>query len=141
MLNEPLFQFFIKVFSKSLELILWQVINESKRGFCTFFKINCAIVWSMHNKMLVFFFSNTSLYNLCIEKRSWPRKLYIKNASPYLVACMKIFTITNKGFKPLKLHIISLMLLLCLRLCTYPFLCSSPNVHPHHGFPPTRLWD
>jgi len=134
MLNEPLFQFFIKVFSKSLKLILWQVINESKssRSIVQFYG-PCT------NKMLVFFFSNTSLYNLCIEKRSWTRKLYIKNASPYLVACMKNFTITNKGFKLLKLHIIPLMLFLCLRLCTYPFLCSSPNVHAHHGFLPTRL--
>jgi len=47
MSNEPYFEIFINAFSKHHEFILWQIIDGFEWRWCTFFKINCAIIWSM----------------------------------------------------------------------------------------------
>jgi len=47
MSNEPYFEIFINIFSKCHEFFLWQIVDGHEWRLCTFFKINCAIIWLM----------------------------------------------------------------------------------------------
>ncbi len=59
MSNEPLFKIFIDVFLKHQEFILWQIIDGSKWGLCSFLQINYTIIWLMFRWCVcIFLFKN-----------------------------------------------------------------------------------